>query len=229
MKNNNVVGESLGDGSLAARRGVKTLEPVDTPQEEVGEAAVVKPQRAAAGLKNKWRSRLGAALVAQRVLMTPLRKMRMRFSMQKATATGAATSTVTEVASAAELAHVAIWQQGNETLYTEEALAERAAARTHRDVLSVLHVWWEAALRSLRSGGDARAHEVGKPNYMAMMRKIYKTVGETTGATIKRGSNLWTPHPVPLSCPLPPLPPWSLPSPTTTIHFLLTVSRRSLR
>jgi hypothetical protein len=161
--------------SLAARRGVKALQPVDAPHEEDG-AEAVKESKQKAGLKNKWRGRLGAALVAQRVLMTPLRKMRMRFSMQRATTSGPGTSTVTEVSSAEELANVAIWKQGNEGLYTEEALAERAAARTHKDVVAVLQVWWEAALRSLRSGGDERTHEVGKVKYVQMMKKIYKTV-----------------------------------------------------
>ena len=90
---------------------MKALQPVDAPHEEDG-AEAVKESKQKAGLKNKWRGRLGAALVAQRVLMTPLRKMRMRFSMQRATTSGPGTSTVTEVSSAEELANVAIWKQG---------------------------------------------------------------------------------------------------------------------
>ena len=109
--------QSTGAGTLAFRRG-KALQPVDTPIDE--ESVVVKDTKKGA-LKNKWRGRLGAALLAQKVLMTPLRKMRMRFSMQKATDAGkdGKSAAVTQVDTADELAKIAIWQQGDESLYTE--------------------------------------------------------------------------------------------------------------
>ena len=57
-------------------------------------------------------------------------------------------------------------------------MAARAQTRDHKDVLAILHVWWQAALRSLHGGNDTSKSEVGKARYVAMMGKIYKTMME---------------------------------------------------
>ena len=157
-------------GGLSARRG-KNLEVGTKDEEDDADNAAVAQPKAKAALKNKWRGRLGAALVAQRVLMTPLRKMRMRFSTRNSAASFSGPAPVTEVEDQSDLAKLAIWQQGDASLYTAEALQARADTRHHKDVLEVLHIWWQAAQRSLQSGGDESASVLGKAQYVDMMRK----------------------------------------------------------
>ena len=53
-------------------------------------------------------------------------------------------------------------------------LRARAALRHHKDVLAVLHVWWQTAQRSMQSGGDTLASALAKGPYVEMMLKVYK-------------------------------------------------------
>lgn len=63
-------------------------------------------------------------------------------------------SVVTEVTDEAQLESLEFWEQGDASLATEEKMRERQALRFDRRVLEVLQAFWEAAQRSLQSGGD---------------------------------------------------------------------------
>mgnify|MGYP006159659955 CR=1 FL=1 len=51
-------------------------------------------------------------------------------------------------------AAVPLWQQGDATLNTKDAITERFKLRTHPLVVKALHTFWEAVRRSVRSGDD---------------------------------------------------------------------------
>ena len=155
--------------SLATRRGIG-LPPVGTKDDPAPAAAAAAafPARK----PNLWRGRLGAVVMAQRVVMTPLRKMRMRFSMR---ASASEANVVTEVDSEAAAAEIPLWQQGNKDLYTEEALKARANCRSHKDVLEVLQAWWEMVQRSHLPPEE---YMLGKDGYCDVMLRIYKTMME---------------------------------------------------
>ena len=48
------------------------------------------------------------------------------------------------------IADGAIWEQGDEALYTEDAVAKRAALRNHSEIQECLQLWWDTALHSVR-------------------------------------------------------------------------------
>ena len=64
---------------------------------------------------------------------------------------------VTSVEDAADLEKVEYWQQGDANLATKENMEARKALRYHKVVLEALQIYWEAAQRSLQSGGDSSA------------------------------------------------------------------------
>jgi hypothetical protein len=67
---------------------------------------------------------------------------------------------VTSVEDAADLEKVEYWQQGDANLATKENMEARKALRYHKVVLEALQIYWEAAQRSLQSGGDSSADEL---------------------------------------------------------------------
>ena len=71
----------------------------------------------------------------------------------------------------------AFWQQGDASLYTDEAVAQRAAIRSHDQVLLLLQQWWDTALRSVNNGPSRDAPEylvfLTKEPYKRMMKKMY--------------------------------------------------------
>ena len=67
---------------------------------------------------------------------------------------------VTEVGAATSLEEVPMWQQGDASLATEDKMAERQALRHDRRVREKLQIFWEAAQRSLQSGGHADADKL---------------------------------------------------------------------
>ena len=69
---------------------------------------------------------------------------------------------------------VPMWQQGDLELATEEKMLERQKLRYDRRVLRVLQQFWEAAQRSLQSGGDAHAADLHKEGHRLMLRRIYR-------------------------------------------------------
>ncbi|KOO27385.1 hypothetical protein Ctob_013451 [Chrysochromulina tobinii] len=83
---------------------------------------------------------------------------------------------VTAVENAADLENVAFWQQGDASLATKEKLAERQALRYHPLVLDALQKYWEAAQRSLQSGGDPSANELHREGHALMLRRIYRVM-----------------------------------------------------
>lgn len=72
------------------------------------------------------------------------------------------------------------WQQGDSAMYTPEVLVKRSELFDDPAVREVLHVWWETALRSLHSSGEAEADTTAIPQaqYILMQRKIYKAMME---------------------------------------------------
>lgn len=67
---------------------------------------------------------------------------------------------VAEVASEAQLEELALWQQGDSSLYASEKVEKRVRLRTHARVRSALQQFWESAQRSY-GGGDAFASTIG--------------------------------------------------------------------
>ena len=64
------------------------------------------------------------------------------------------------------------FMQGAAELSTLDAATARQRLRNHRLVLEALHMWWEAAQRSLQSGGgDIRADALHREGYSLMMTR----------------------------------------------------------
>ena len=180
---NRILHQKPTDASLAQRRGMNGLASVSThaPPPPAGAAHTPgsagrvgpSPGRMAALMREK----IGGVVSGQRLFLGSLLRSRMGRRSKKVPGSSAM-AVVTEADSEEAVAQLPVWQQGDESLYTEDALQARAACRTHKEVLAVLQVWWQAAQRSLQSGGDRSASELGKERYVAMMRKIYKTMIE---------------------------------------------------
>ena len=124
-------------------------------------------REAQAGTGSTWRQRLGGMISAKRTVRTLLTATRMkRVDTSKVTFEDG----------------VAIWQQGDMSLYTDAAVQKRAAVRHDAGVLKYLHVWWETALRSMRrslQSGRSHTHSehgLSKEEYISMMKKIYKVM-----------------------------------------------------
>jgi len=81
---------------------------------------------------------------------------------------------VTAVADESELAQVAFYLQGDASLATEEKMQRRQELRYHRLVLESLQSLWEAAQRSLQSGGDTSASELHRDGHALMLRRVYR-------------------------------------------------------
>ena len=90
---------------------------------------------------------------------------------QKILASGVVVQTVEDEA---ELANVEYWQQGDASLATEEKMAQRQALRYDRHVKEALQGLWEAAQRSLQSGGDVGADELHREGHAIMLRRVYR-------------------------------------------------------
>ena len=88
----------------------------------------------------------------------------------------AAGGIVTSVDDAAELEKVEYWQQGDASLATKEKMEARQALRHHKVVLEALQLYWEAAQRSLHSGGDPSANELHQEGHALMLRRIYRVM-----------------------------------------------------
>eukprot|EP00900_Chrysochromulina_parva_P019804 jgi/Chrpa1/27825/Chrysochromulina_OHIO_Genome00027127-RA len=88
----------------------------------------------------------------------------------------AAGGIVTSVDDAAELEKVEYWQQGDASLATKEKMEARQALRHHKVVLEALQMYWEAAQRSLHSGGDPSANELHQEGHALMLRRIYRVM-----------------------------------------------------
>ena len=77
----------------------------------------------------------------------------------------------------------AIWQQGDDALYTDDAMRQRAAVRHNPEVLEYLHLWWTTALNSMKRSKAKAVGAVGEPRlskqyYVVMMKKMYKAMIE---------------------------------------------------
>ena len=83
---------------------------------------------------------------------------------------------MTAVESEKELAKLEMWQQGDVSLATEEKVRERQALRHDRRVLEALQAFWEAAQRSLHSGGDPNANDLHQEGHAIMLRRIYRVM-----------------------------------------------------
>ena len=92
---------------------------------------------------------------------------------QQALESGAVVHTVTNEL---ELASIEYWKQGDASLAAEEKMAERQALRYNRKLLEVLQAFWEAAQRSLQSGGDVSASHLHREGHAIMLRRIYRVM-----------------------------------------------------
>ena len=66
---------------------------------------------------------------------------------------------------------LAEWQQGDRSMYTSENLKRRMALRRHPLVTASLQLFWEAALRSVQSGGDT-TYSQAKQQQRALTRLL---------------------------------------------------------
>ena len=78
--------------------------------------------------------------------------------------------------SVAEADKLELWQQGDADLATEEKMRERQALRYDRRVLEVLQAIWEAAQRSMQSGGDGSASTLSKEGHCLMLKRVYRVM-----------------------------------------------------
>jgi len=116
---------------------------------------------------SSWRKRLGAMVSGTRTVRSLLTAARMkRHDTSKVVFDEGA----------------ALWQQGDESLYTDDAVRKRAAVRHHPEVLEFLQIWWMTALNSIKSSGqaaDAAAEPaLNKQQYVSMMKKMYRVMIE---------------------------------------------------
>eukprot|EP00325_Prymnesiales_sp_UTEX-LB-985_P005232 CAMPEP_0174699598 /NCGR_PEP_ID=MMETSP1094-20130205/4830_1 /TAXON_ID=156173 /ORGANISM="Chrysochromulina brevifilum, Strain UTEX LB 985" /LENGTH=784 /DNA_ID=CAMNT_0015896965 /DNA_START=84 /DNA_END=2440 /DNA_ORIENTATION=+ len=155
---------------LAERRGTPRL----ACDASASAASDYAPPSASKRTPNQWVKRLGSVVKGQSAFLTTL----MRVRMARRTKLPGRADSVLEVETEAAMTAIPIWQQGDAQLYTAEALQARASCRQHADVVSVLHVWWQTAQRSLQSGGDSHASTLGEDRYVHMLVKIYKTMIE---------------------------------------------------
>lgn len=93
--------------------------------------------------------------------------------------------TLLEVPSNKALKKTAYWQQGDASLYSVEQLEARFALRTSTPVQDALHLWWEAALWSMQSGGERDACSVCHDRYVSLFMSIYRQLvpGRVTSCT----------------------------------------------
>ena len=75
-----------------------------------------------------------------------------RMSELPAAMTGGVTM---QVQSQEELKNLRIWEQGDANLYTREALEQRYANRSHKDVWNYLNIWWTSAMVNAGEAADA--------------------------------------------------------------------------
>ena len=131
------------------------------------DAAAAASQPRKVGLGGAWRKRLGGMLVGSRTIHVLRTRTRLRkVDKSKVVFTEGA----------------AIWQQGDDALYTDDAMRQRAAVRHNPEVLEYLHLWWTTALNSMKrsnakalGGGEPR---LSKQYYVVMMKKMYKAMIE---------------------------------------------------
>ena len=76
----------------------------------------------------------------------------------------------------ADLAEIEYWRQGDASMATAEKIAQRQALRYDRHVLEALQALWEAAQRSLQSGGDVYADALHAEGHALMLRRVYRVM-----------------------------------------------------
>lgn len=85
---------------------------------------------------------------------------------------------IMEVADETLLGDLELWQQGDVSLYEDEALGRRVRLRTHKRVREQLHDFWTIAQLSY-GGGDEFASTIGFEGYAEMLKRIYRVVLRT--------------------------------------------------
>ena len=102
---------------------------------------------------------------------------KVKHATEKAQLEAASGAVVTEHAEGDEEG-VEYWRQGDASLNTAEALRERFALRKEASVVSVLQDFWEAALRSIQSGGETSAYMLSFEGYSLLLRRVYRVLLE---------------------------------------------------
>lgn len=163
---------TAGDASASAGVAAATADdraaaaPASANVDAAGAASLPRPQKV--GLGGAWRKRLGGMLVGSRTIHVLRTRTRLRkVDKSKVVFTEGA----------------AIWQQGDDALYTDDAMRQRAAVRHNPEVLEYLHLWWTTALNSMKRSKAKAVGAVGEPRlskqyYVVMMKKMYKAMIE---------------------------------------------------
>eukprot|EP00966_Prymnesium_polylepis_P146839 3391737-Prymnesium_polylepis.1 len=105
------------------------------------------------GLASKKWARVKKATVVRAALTNELAEVRAERGAHSALPQGV----VTRCSRAESLERTPYWMQGDEAMYSVEALEHRYALRNDPKVLQALQVWWEAALRSVRADTSIEA------------------------------------------------------------------------
>ena len=117
-------------------------EPMSDEQAATAMQAVARGRKVRLG-KQGWKS-------VKKVVATTgslLKKVRIKRMADLPLALASAGSTTTlSVKSQEELANMRLWEQGDEAMYTREALEARYSNRSDKRVWEELNLWWEAAM-----------------------------------------------------------------------------------
>ena len=132
---------------------------------------------AGAKARSAYMDKLRAGVKHQESVMRALgAKSQAAIAAEEAERWLASGDVVTTVESRAELEELEMWQQGDASLSTREKMLERQALRHDRRVLEALQAFWEAAQRSMQSGGDASASTLHKEGHAIMLRRVYRVM-----------------------------------------------------
>ena len=121
-------------------------------RDSIGPKALAAKRSAAA---KKW-MRLRKTTSVRKRLAADLMEVRA----ERAAASSRPENVQTRFSRQESLDNTPYWMQGDESMYSVEALQHRFSLRNCPTVLKALQIWWEAALRSIRSQGSAANGEV---------------------------------------------------------------------
>ena len=85
-------------------------------------------------------------------------------------------SVLVEAGTEAEVSGAEWWRQGDQEMYTRDNLKRRVALRRDASIVEALEAFWDAALKSVQSGGDSTAHALHHAGYFDLMDRVYRSL-----------------------------------------------------
>ena len=108
-----------------------------------------------------------------------VRAKKMGGSMSKVVNAG---TVITEVADEALLGSLELWQQGDASLYEDEALARRLRLRTHKRVRDELQNFWICAQLSYGGGDEFASTESAHSAVVVQLEKAPRSAAISLGS-----------------------------------------------